>query len=63
MKAGFGLLLWTTHVTEAHLALLAAIKAAGYDGVEVPMFEGAPEHFRWLGGSSPTRGSRRRRSG
>jgi D-psicose/D-tagatose/L-ribulose 3-epimerase len=49
MKAGFGFLLWTTHVTEAHLGQLAAIKAAGYDGVEVPMFEGAPEHFRWLG--------------
>ena len=49
MKAGFGFLLWTTHVTEAHLGHLAAIKAAGYDGVEVPMFEGTPEHFRWLG--------------
>jgi D-psicose/D-tagatose/L-ribulose 3-epimerase len=50
MKAGFGFLIWTTHVTEAHLGHLAAIKAAGYDGVEVPLFEGKPEHFRWLGG-------------
>src|SRR3954447_18185132 len=49
MKAGFGFLIWTTHVTEAHLGHLDAIKAAGYDGVEVPMFEGTPEHFRWLG--------------
>jgi D-psicose/D-tagatose/L-ribulose 3-epimerase len=49
MKAGFGFLLWTTHVTEAHLGHLAAIKAAGYDGVEVPTFEGTPEHYRWLG--------------
>ena len=49
MKAGFGFLIWTTHVTEAHLGHLDAIKAAGYDGVEIPMFEGAPEHFRWLG--------------
>ena len=49
MKAGFGFLLWTTHVTEEHLKHLDAIKAAGYDGVEVPMFEGEPEHFRWLG--------------
>ncbi len=49
MKAGFCLLLWTTHVTEAHLPRLAEIKAAGYDGVEVPMFEGAAAHYRWLG--------------
>ena len=50
MKAGFCMLLWTTHVTERHLPLLAAIKAAGYDGIEVPMFEGAPEHYAWLKG-------------
>jgi D-psicose/D-tagatose/L-ribulose 3-epimerase len=50
MKAGFGFLLWTTHVTEVHLRYLATIKAAGYDGVEVPMFEGTPEHFGWLAG-------------
>ncbi|MFO1208190.1 MAG: sugar phosphate isomerase/epimerase family protein [Amaricoccus sp.] len=49
MKAGFGFLLWTTHVTGDHLKHLDAIKAAGYDGVEVPMFEGDPEHYRWLG--------------
>jgi D-psicose/D-tagatose/L-ribulose 3-epimerase len=50
MKAGFCMLLWSTHVTEQHLPLLARIKAAGYDGVEVPMFEGQPEHFGWLRG-------------
>ncbi len=50
MKAGFGFLLWTTHVTEDHLGHLDAVKAAGYDGVEVPVFEGEPEHYRWLGG-------------
>ena len=48
MKAGFCMLLWTTHVTEQHLPLLAGIKAAGYDGIEVPMFEGRPEHYGWL---------------
>jgi D-psicose/D-tagatose/L-ribulose 3-epimerase len=48
MKAGFCLLLWTTHVTEAHLGHLDTVKAAGYDGVEVPMFEGGPEHYAWL---------------
>jgi D-psicose/D-tagatose/L-ribulose 3-epimerase len=50
MKAGFCLLLWTTHVTERHLPLLGKIKAAGYDGVEIPMFEGKPAHFAWLKG-------------
>ena len=48
MKAGFCMLLWSTHVTERHLPLLAGIKAAGYDGIEVPMFEGSPEHYAWL---------------
>lgn len=50
MKAGFCMLLWSTHVTEQHLPLLAGIKAAGYDGIEVPMFEGEPRHFAWLRG-------------
>jgi D-psicose/D-tagatose/L-ribulose 3-epimerase len=49
MKTGFNLLLWTTHVTEEHLPLLGRLKAAGYDGVEVPVFEGEVAHFRELG--------------
>jgi D-psicose/D-tagatose/L-ribulose 3-epimerase len=49
MKAGFNLLLWTTHVTDEHLPLLGKLKAAGYDGIEVPVFEGDVEHFRKLG--------------
>jgi D-psicose/D-tagatose/L-ribulose 3-epimerase len=46
MKAGFNLLLWATHVTEQHYPLFGKIKAAGYDGVEVPVFEGNEKHFR-----------------
>jgi D-psicose/D-tagatose/L-ribulose 3-epimerase len=49
MRIGFNLLLWTTHVTDEQLALLGAIKRAGYDGVEVPVFEGDEAHFRRLG--------------
>lgn len=49
MKVGFNLLLWTTHVEEQHLPHIAALKAAGYDGVEVPMFGGDTAHYRWLG--------------
>ena len=49
MKTGFNLLLWTTHVTAEHTAILKGIKKAGYDTVEIPVFEGAPEHFAGLG--------------
>lgn len=50
MKFGFNLLLWTPHVTKAHLPVIRELKAAGYDGVEIPLFEGSPEHYAWLGG-------------
>ena len=50
MKFGFNLLLWTPHVSKEHLPIIKALKKAGYDGVEIPMFEGTPEHYAWLGG-------------
>lgn len=46
MKLGFNLLLWTTHVTRDLLPTLQALKAAGYDGVEVPIFDGDPACYR-----------------
>lgn len=49
MKIGFCMFLWTTHVTKKHEALLKDIKATGYDGVEIPIFEGAPDDYRRLG--------------
>jgi D-psicose/D-tagatose/L-ribulose 3-epimerase len=49
MKAGFNLLLWTAHVTPKHRGIMENIKKAGYDGVEIPMFEGDPEHYANLG--------------
>ncbi len=49
MLLGFNMLLWSTHITEEHFPLLAEIKRAGYDGVEIPIFEGAPEHFAKIG--------------
>jgi D-psicose/D-tagatose/L-ribulose 3-epimerase len=49
MKLGFNLLLWTPHVTLAHEPILRALKKTGYDGVEIPMFEGDPEHYARLG--------------
>lgn len=49
MKLGFNLLLWTPHVTLAHEPILKALKKTGYDGVEIPMFEGDPAHYARLG--------------
>ena len=49
MKTGFNLLLWTTHVTDAHFPLFEKLKAAGYDGVEIPLFEGSVAHFEEVG--------------
>jgi len=49
MKVGFNMLLWTTHITEEHLPLLETLKKAGYDGVEVPIFEGDTAHFEKVG--------------
>jgi D-psicose/D-tagatose/L-ribulose 3-epimerase len=40
------LLLWTTHVTEEHFPLLAKLKAAGFDGVELPLFGGDASHYK-----------------
>jgi D-psicose/D-tagatose/L-ribulose 3-epimerase len=49
MKVGFNLLLWTTHVTAKHQSLLQKLKQAGYQGVEIPVFEGGPSHYSELG--------------
>jgi D-psicose/D-tagatose/L-ribulose 3-epimerase len=48
MKTGMNLLLWTTHVTREHFPILAKMKQAGFDGVEVPMFEGDANHFKTI---------------
>ncbi len=49
MKIGFCMLLWTTHVTDEHRPVLEALRATGYDGVEIPVFEGDPDHFARIG--------------
>ena len=46
MKIGMNLLLWTAYVTEAHFPLLASLKKAGYDGVELPLFDGDAAHYK-----------------
>ncbi|MBO6900291.1 MAG: sugar phosphate isomerase/epimerase [Rhizobiaceae bacterium] len=49
MKIGMCMFLWTTHLTRDHVSLLRDIKATGFDGVEVPIFEGEPAYFAELG--------------
>jgi D-psicose/D-tagatose/L-ribulose 3-epimerase len=46
MKTGMNLLLWTTHVTEEHFPIIAKLKKAGFDGVEIPIFEGDMDHYK-----------------
>ena len=46
MKTGMNLLLLTTHVTSDHYPILAQLKKTGFDGVEIPLFEGDEAHFR-----------------
>ena len=49
MKIGFCLLLWTPHVTMEHAGIIRDLKRAGYDGVEIPIFDGTPDHYARLG--------------
>jgi D-psicose/D-tagatose/L-ribulose 3-epimerase len=49
VKIGFCMLLWTTHLGEEHRPILEDLKATGYDGVEVPVFEGEPADFERIG--------------
>src|SRR5437762_724723 len=49
MKTGMNLLLWTTHVTTEHFPILEKLKKTGFDGVEIPMFEGDLAHYQALG--------------
>jgi D-psicose/D-tagatose/L-ribulose 3-epimerase len=46
MKVGMNLLLWTGNITSEHFPLLGKLKAAGFDGVELPVFGGAPSDYK-----------------
>jgi D-psicose/D-tagatose/L-ribulose 3-epimerase len=49
VKIGFNMFLWTTNVGRKHEPILRDIKATGYDGVEIPIFDGTPDDFARLG--------------
>ena len=44
-KIGMNLLLWGTEINASLFPVLEQIKAAGYDGVEVPIFDTDPDHW------------------
>jgi D-psicose/D-tagatose/L-ribulose 3-epimerase len=44
-KIGMNLLLWGTEIDERLFPTLEKIKAIGFDGVEVPIFDTNPEHW------------------
>jgi D-psicose/D-tagatose/L-ribulose 3-epimerase len=48
MKYGMNLLLWSGSIGPDHYPLLASLKAAGFDGVEVPVFGGEPADYKPL---------------
>jgi D-psicose/D-tagatose/L-ribulose 3-epimerase len=48
MKTGMNLLLWTTHVTTEFFPTLSKLKKAGFDGVEIPIFEGDANHYKTI---------------
>jgi D-psicose/D-tagatose/L-ribulose 3-epimerase len=45
MKFGMNLLLWGTEINESLFPVLEQIKALGFDGVEVPIFDTDPTHW------------------
>ena len=48
MKIGMNMLLWTTHVTESDHPAIERIRKEGFDGIEIPLFEGDAAHFQKL---------------
>ncbi len=49
MKYGFNLLLWTANVDESIAPVLEKLKAIGYDGVELPVFDFNTDNFQKVG--------------
>ena len=45
MKIGMCMFLWTTRIGPEHKSLLADIRETGFDGVEIPVFEGVEADF------------------
>lgn len=48
MQVGINLLCLAGFITEEHLPHIRRIKELGYDGVEIPILSGDPQHYAWL---------------
>lgn len=59
MQVGINLLCLSGFIEEQHLPHLRRLKELGYDGVEVPVLRGGPEHYAWLGRQLDAIGLRR----
>lgn len=59
MQVGVNLLCLSGFIEAEHLPWIERIKALGYDGVEIPVLRGDPDHYAWLGGELDRLGLRR----
>ncbi|MGV8833791.1 MAG: sugar phosphate isomerase/epimerase family protein [Devosia sp.] len=59
MQVGINLLCLSGFIEAEHLDHLRRLKDLGYDGVEVPVLRGNPEHYGWLGQQLDSIGLRR----
>ncbi len=59
MQVGINLLCLSGFITEQHLPQIARIREIGYDGVEIPVLSGTPEHYAWLAQELEALGLRR----
>lgn len=59
MQVGINLLCLSGFIEEQHLPHLVRLKELGYDGVEVPVLRGTPDHYAWLGRQLDALGLRR----
>ncbi|HTO80198.1 MAG TPA: hypothetical protein VMJ31_10545 [Methylocystis sp.] len=58
MLLGFNMLLWSDRITEEHFPLFPKLKQAGFDGIEIPIFRGAPDKFKEIGKAARDNGLR-----
>ena len=49
MKFGMNMLLWSGDMSDSLLGVFEKLKAMGYDGVELPVFDADPQKFAQLG--------------
>ena len=58
MNIGFNLLLWGPQLQQDQFPLLDSLKAAGYDGVELPIFAADAAHYKVVGQALKDKGLR-----